>query len=305
MINTNQYYRMFVIQKNMMTKKPNIFTLMLLVVFTTTNIIAQELPKPSPSAKVEQRIGLTDITVVYSRPSVKDRMIWGELVPFDEVWRTGANASSLITFSDDVKIEGQGLKAGTYSFFATPVRGADWTVVFNSVTDGWGTSKYDKANDVITLSVTPIKGMYQESLRFSFEKLKPNAGSLVFAWDVVTIDISIEVDVDAKAWKNIDKAIAEASDEDKAGVYRNAAGYAAESGKRLEEALKWINSSIETKSSWYSYWVKADVQHAAGDNAGAMISANKAIEVGEAEAKESGKPFKYKDRLEKAIEGFK
>ncbi len=286
-------------------KKLNTIVMLLLVVFTTTNGLAQELPKPSPAATVEQRIGLTDFKVVYSRPSVKDRMIWGELVPFDKVWRTGANANTLITFSDDIKIGGKAIKAGTYSIFTIPVQGGDWTVMFNSVTDGWGDSKYDKANDVLTLTTTPIKGMYQESLRFSFEKLKGASGSLVFAWDVVTIDLPVEVDVDKKAWANIDKAIAEVTDETKANVYRNAASHAASTGKRLEEGLKWIDASIKAKESWYSYWVKADVQHAAGDNAGAIASAKKAIEIGEAGAKESGKPFKYKAQLEKAMTEFK
>ncbi|MBL4888372.1 MAG: DUF2911 domain-containing protein [Flavobacteriaceae bacterium] len=285
-------------------KKTNILAVLLLVVLTATNTLAQELPKPSPAATVEQRIGLTDFKVVYSRPSVKDRMIWGDLVPFDKVWRTGANANTLITFSDDVKISGQAIKAGTYSIFTIPVQGGDWTVMFNSITDGWGTGKYDKANDVITLSATPIKGMFEESLRFSFEKLKRNRGSLVFAWDVVTIDIPIEVDVDKKAWENVDKAVAEATDDNKAGVYRNAAKHSASTKMRLDEGLKWINESIDAKESWHSYWVKADVQHAAGDNAGAIASAKKAIEVGEAGATDE-KPFNYKDRLEKAITEFK
>ena len=276
---------------------------MFLVVLTTSNAIAQELPQPSPKAKVEQRIGLTDVTVEYSRPSVKDRTIWGELVPFDVIWRTGANANTLVTFSDDVKINGKAIKAGTYSFFTIPVRG-DWTVIFNSVIDGWGEGKYDKANDVLTLTTTPIKGMYQESLRFSFEKLTGTTGSMILAWDVVAIDLKIEVDVDAKAWANIDEAIAKVDADTKANVYRNAAKHAAASKKRLEEGLKWINESIAAKESWYSYWVKADVQHAAGDNAGAKASAAKAIEMGEAGAKESGKPFKYKTRLEEAIATF-
>jgi len=286
-------------------RKINVIALMLMVVFTTTNVIAQELPQPSPAAKVEQRIGLTDVTVEYSRPSVKNRTIWGELVPFDVIWRTGANANTLVTFSDDVKVNGKALKAGTYSFFTIPAKGADWKVMFNSVIDGWGEGKYKKENDVLTLSTKPIKGMYQESLRFSFEKLTGTSGNLVLAWDIIAISLKIEVDVDTKAWANIDKAIAEITDENKAGVYRNAAKHSASTGKRLEEGLKWIDASIEAKSSWYSYWVKADVQHAAGDNAGAIKSANKAIELGEAGAKESGKPFGYKDRLEKAITDYK
>ena len=285
-------------------KKINYLTLIVLTIVMSVSAIAQELPQPSPKATVEQRIGLTDFKVVYSRPSVKDRMIWGDLVPFDKVWRTGANENTLITFSDDIKISGQAIKAGTYSIFMIPVQGGDWTVMFNSVTDGWGAGKYDKANNVLTLSTIPIKGMFTESLRFSFEKLKTAGGNFVFAWDVVTIALPVEVDVDTKAWANIDKAVAEATDENKAGVYRNAAKHAASTKMRLEDGLKWINTSIEAKESWYSYWVKADVQHAAGDNAGAIASAKKAIELGEAGAT-AEKPFGYKERLEKAITEFK
>jgi len=286
-------------------KKLNYLALIVLTTIMSVSAVAQELPRPSSAATVEQRIGLTDFKVVYSRPSVKDRMIWGELVPFDEVWRTGANENTLITFSDDIKIDGQAIKAGTYSIFTIPVQGGDWSIMFNSVVDGWGAEKYKKENDVLTLSVAPIKGMYTESLRFSFEKLTKNSGTFVLAWDVVTIAMNIEVDVDKKAWENIDQAIAEVTVENKAEVYRNAAKYTASTGKRLEEGLKWINESIKTKESWYSYWVKADVQHAAGDNAEAIVSAKKAIELGVAGAKEKGSTFGYKTRIEKSIETYK
>ena len=275
-----------------------------MVAMISATAVAQDLPQPSPAAKVEQRIGLTDITVEYSRPSRKERVIWGKLVPYNEVWRVGANKNSLVTFSTDVKVEGKDLPAGTYSFFAIPTA-TTWTIIFNSVTDGWGTGKYDKANNVLECTVTPIKAPKQESMRFSFEKLKTNTGNLVLAWAELAVIIKIEVDVEKKAWENVDKAIAEVTEENKAEVYRNAAKYAASTKKRLEEGLKWIDASIEAKESWYSYWVKADVQHAAGDNKGAIASAKKAIELGEAAAKEKGKPFTYKERLEKAITEFK
>jgi hypothetical protein len=277
---------------------------MLLVVITTTNAVAQELPQPSPAAKVEQRIGLTDVTVEYSRPSVKGRTIWGELEAYDVVWRAGANLNTLITFTDDVKIDGQALKAGTYSFFITPTKG-DWKVMFNTVIDGGGTSKYDAANDALSLTVKPLEGVMQESLRYSIENLSKTKGSLVFAWEKVSLEMVIEVDVETKSWANIDEAIDKVDAETKANVYRNAAKHSASSKMRLEEGLKWINESIKTKEFWYSYWVKADVQHAAGDNAGAITSAKKAIELGEAGAKEDGKEFGYKDRLEKSIAEYK
>ena len=277
---------------------------LLLVAMTTTNAVAQELPQPSPAAKVEQRIGLTDVTVKYSRPSVKGRKIWGELVAYDAIWRAGANANTLVTFSDDVKIDGKELKKGTYSLFITPSK-EDWTVIFNTDVEGWGTGNYDKVNDALTLTVKPTACALKESLSFSIENLAKTKGSFVFSWEKIALEMVIEVDVDAKAWENIEGAVARVDDESKAEVFRNAAKYAASSKKRLEDGLKWINESIEAKESWYSYWVKADVQHAAGDNAGAIVSAKKAIEIGEAKAKEKGKPFGYKERLEQAIADFK
>jgi len=279
---------------------------MLLVVITTSNAIAQELPQPSPAAKVEQRIGLTDVTVVYSRPSVKDRKIFGELVPFDKVWRTGANANTLITFTDDVKINGENLKAGTYSFFMIPSeKSPKWTVMFNSVIDGWGDGKYDKVNNVLKVGAETRTISAHESMLFSFDNLTENSGELTLSWSTLAISVIIEVEVEEKSWANIKKAIAEVTDTDKASVYRNAAKYAASSKKNLPSGLGWINESIKAKEYWYSYWVKADVQHAAGDNKGAIESAKKAIELGEAGAKESGKPFGYTDRLKKAITEYK
>ena len=277
---------------------------MMKIAATTTNVIAQELPQPSPKAKVEQRIGLTDVTIEYSRPSVKGRVIWGELEAYDVVWRAGANYNTLVSFKDNVKVGGEELKAGTYSFFVTPSKG-EWTVMFNSAIDGWGTGKYEAANNVVTLKVEPKKINHQESLRYSIENLTETSGDFVLSWASMSVSFKIEVDVEAKAWTNIDRAIESVDEKTKAKVYRNAAKYAASSKKRLDEGLKWIVESIETEKSWYSYWVKADVQHAAGDNSGAITSIKKAIELGEAGAKESGKPFGYKDRLVKAMEEFK
>jgi len=267
-------------------------------------LFAQELPQPSPSAEVKQRIGLTDVTINYSRPSVKGREIFGKLVPFGELWRTGANANTLITFSDDVKINGIAVKAGRYSFFTIPGK-TEWKVIINSSTDGWGDGKYDEKNNVFTATVKPGKGIFQESMRFTFEKLQPTHGSLVLAWAEVYIELKIDVDVDKKALANIEKAMAEATDKNKAGVYRNAAKYYLDNKLDLEKALTWINESIAAQEYWYTYWVKADIQHAKGDNAGAIASAKKAIELGEAGAKESGKPFGYKEKIEASIATYK
>lgn len=279
---------------------------MLLVVATTTNAIAQELPQPSPKAKVEQRIGLTDVTVEYSRPSVKGRKVFGELVPNDVVWRTGANMNTLITFTDEVKVGGEPLAPGTYSVFMLPSeKNPTWKIMFNSITDGWGDGKYENANNVLEVKVEPKTIAKQESMLFSFDNLTDNSGDLILSWDNKSVSIKIEVEVEEKAWKNIKEAMETATDKNKASVYRNSAKYAVSVNKNIKEALNWINESINTKEYWYSYWVKADIQHALDDNEGAIASAKKAIEIGEADAKENGKDFGYKGRLEKAIADYK
>lgn len=263
---------------------------------------AQDLPKPSPAAKSEQRIGLTDVSVTYSRPSVKDRKIWGELVPYGELWRTGANASTLFTTSDNIKFGGVDVKAGEYALFAIPGE-KEWTVILNTVTDGWGTGKYKKENNVASITVTPKECAHVESMLFSFDNLTSNSGHLMLSWEKVMIAIPIEVDVHEKAMANIEAALAK----DDAGfrVYRNSAVYCVESNTNLDQAMKWIEKSISMENSWYSWWVKADVQAARGDNKGAVESGMKAVELGEAAAKEKGTDFTYKKDLEAEIAKWK
>lgn len=265
---------------------------------------AQDLPKPSSSAEIKQRIGLTDVTIAYSRPNVNDREIFGGLVPYNEIWRTGANMNTLITFTDDVKVEGKEVKAGTYSIFTFPGE-KEWKIVFNSETKSWGTGGYDETNNVFEATVTTKTTNHHESMEFSFENIQIENGFMQLAWNTTLIELKIEVNVKEKAWKNIETAIAEVTDKNKASVYRNCAKYCADNNMELDKALAWIEESIKAQEYWFSYWVKADVLHAKGDNKGAVASAKKAIELGEAGAKESGKPFTYKSRLEEAIKNYK
>lgn len=264
---------------------------------------AQDLPKPSSSAEIKQRIGLTDVTIAYSRPNVNDREIFGGLVPYNEIWRTGANMNTLITFTDDVKVEGKEVKAGTYSIFTFPGE-KEWKIVFNSETKSWGTGGYDETNNVFEATVPTKTTNHHESMEFSFENIQIENGFMQLAWNTTLIELKIEVNVKEKAWKNIETAIAEVTDKNKASVYRNCAKYCADNNMELDKALAWIEESIKAQEYWFSYWVKADVLHAKGDNKGAVASAKKAIELGEAGAKESGKPFTYKSRLEEAIKNY-
>jgi tetratricopeptide (TPR) repeat protein len=261
---------------------------------------AQELPAPSPAAKVEQRIGLTDVSVTYSRPGVKGREIWGGLEKWDVMWRAGANAATLVEFSDDVTVAGKAVPAGKYAFYLTPSQG-EWTVTFNKGVENWGVDGYKAEEDVATFKVKSKEGALVESLRYTFENITLNSGDLVMAWEKVRIHVPVAVDVEKKAWANIEKALAETEEDKLWRVYRNAAGFAAESGKNLDQAMKWVNKSLELKDTWYTYTVKSQVQEAQGDIKAALASMKTSIAKGEEDAREKGEEFGYRAMLDTRI----
>ena len=152
---------------------------------------ANDEARPSPNAAVGQTIGTTMAMVQYSRPAVRDREIFGGLVPYDEVWRTGANEATTVTFSDDVMVEGEMLPAGTYSLFTIP--SADtWTVVFNKTAQQWGAFRYDEAQDALRVSVEPMMDApMQEQFEIRFADVSDTAATLVLHWDTVGVPIQI------------------------------------------------------------------------------------------------------------------
>lgn len=262
--------------------------------------IAQDLPKPSPKAKIEQRIGLTDFTMNYSRPSMKGREIWGSLVPYDQIWRTGANENSLFTCSTPVRINGQTLPAGTYAYLILPYAKGEWIVVFNTKTDMWGTDGYDDKNNAIRLSVKPLEGGNLESMTFSFDNISENKGELTFEWAGKKVVLNLEVDVKEQALANIERAIK--AYPKNARVYRNAAGYMHSAGD-LEVALKYIEMSLELDDTqWYPNWMKAEILFDLGRVEDAKKQGEVALEVGLKQAQESGKPFTYEEMIRSEME---
>lgn len=146
-------------------------------------------PRESPNARVSQTIGTTQIDMHYGRPGVKGRTIFGDLVPYDEVWRAGANEPTTITFSDDVQVEGEELEADTYNMFIRPSEEGDWDVIFTTPVD-WGTM-FDQADPVLEVSVTPEEGPHQEWLQYRFEDLSDTSATLVMHWAETELPITI------------------------------------------------------------------------------------------------------------------
>ena len=268
-------------------------------------INGQDLPQPSPSSTISQKLGLTDVTIKYSRPSAKGRTIFGELVPFNEMWRTGANANTTIEFSTDANIGGKSVKAGTYSLFTIPTKG-DWTIVLNSKTNMWGTGGYSKVNDVARFTVKAGTVDMVETFTIGFENLSSETADIVLSWEKTAVRIPLKVDVKSRALKNIKTAIAEAESDKIWRVYRNAANYYFNNKLDLNVALDYMNKSIEANNeSWYSYWLKAEILAEKKMNKEAIASAKMAMKIGEAEAKEKGKSFDYGKMIQSGIDSWK
>jgi len=146
----------------------------------------------SPKAEVMQIVGFTEVSIVYSRPGVKGRTIWGKLVPYDAVWRAGANEATKITFSTDVTIEGKKLKKGSYSFFAIPGKN-DWTLIFNKVADQWGAFEYNESEDALRVKVKTEKAIWQEWLSYTINKASDTSAVVRLEWEKIKVPFKVEV----------------------------------------------------------------------------------------------------------------
>lgn len=146
----------------------------------------------SPKAEVAQQIGLTDVRIIYGRPGVKGRTIWGKLVPYDAVWRAGANEATKIIFSTDVYIEGKLLKKGSYSFFTIPGK-KEWTIIFNKVADQWGAFEYNESEDALRIKVKPEKNNWQEWLVYSITRTSDTSATIGLEWEKLKIPFKVEV----------------------------------------------------------------------------------------------------------------
>lgn len=149
----------------------------------------------SPKAMVKQKVGFTDVTIDFSRPGVKGRKIWGGLVPYNKVWRAGANEATTIAFSDDVKVNGNSMKAGRYGFFVLP--GEDnWILIFNKIADQWGAFEYNEAEDILRIEITPEEGYWQEWLDYTITKTSDSTATVKLEWEKLKIPFEVEVSVD-------------------------------------------------------------------------------------------------------------
>ncbi|WP_310557466.1 DUF2911 domain-containing protein [Flavobacterium sp.] len=248
----------------------------LALMIASVTIEAQvKTPQPSPKASFTQVVGLTDVSVEYSRPSAKGRVVFGDLVPFGKLWRTGANGNTTVNFSEDVVINGSTLKKGKYALFTTP-KADSWEVVFYSDTDNWGTpEEYSEAKVALKTSVkTEALNRNVESFTISINNLDNNFGHLEMSWEKTLVAVKFEVPTQKTANASIEKALAGPS----AGDYFSSAQYFFQSNGDLNKALEYVNKAIAmTKAGadvpfWYLR-LKSLVQGKLNDKKGAIDTA--------------------------------
>jgi hypothetical protein len=239
-----------------------------------------DLPQPSPLGKVEQVVGLTNVTIEYSRPSVKGRKILGDVVPYDKMWRTGANASTKVTFDNPVTVAGSKVPAGTYSLLTIPHE-ASWEVFLNSDSKVNGMDGYDASLNVVTTKADPAKGAFVETFTINITDVVKDAAVIELAWAEFRVRFSVEAPATEQGLANIDKALS--ATEIKAGTYGSAARFCIDRGVRTKEALAWAQKSVDMDAKYWTLHTLALAQAANGDKKAAITTAQRSMEMAKAE----------------------
>jgi predicted negative regulator of RcsB-dependent stress response len=226
--------------------------------------VALKLPEPSPAATVSQTVGATEITVVYHRPAVTGREIWGKLVPYGEPWRAGANENTTITVSSDVKIGGKPLKAGTYGLHMIPTA-KDWTIAFSTMSVAWGSFTYDQKEDALRVTVTPrTNATSEERLSYRFDDLSETKATLVLTWDKLSVPIAIEVDTSKVVMASVRRQLRGPAGFSWEGFFQ-AATYWQKNGGPLDEALKLVDRSIQMNENYQNLTLRAAIVEKQGN----------------------------------------
>ena len=290
-----------------------IFLLMVVSAFVLSAPAQQlRLPRPSPKASVMQTIGVTDLTITYSRPAVKGRTIWGEapadayakgeatlddqnkrpagmpIVPYGHIWRTGANEATQFVVTDDVLINGQKLAAGSYSLHTIPDKN-EWTIVFNETANQWGSFSYDSKNDTLRVKAKPQPTDLQEYLSFQIDPVRDNAATVSIRWERVRVPFTVEVpDITAVTLARAKQAVAAAKADDfrtplQAAIYAKQNKADVDAAVWFDRALKAVDASIAAKETFQNLSARANILFGAGRRNEALAAAEVAIVRGKAE----------------------
>lgn len=254
---------------------------MLLALFIAPAIISPlqaqtiKMPPASPLQTIKQEFALSEISVSYSRPSAKGRKIMGDLVPFNnEVWRTGANQPTKITFGEDVKISGNAVPKGEYALYSIPAKD-EWTFILSKNTALWGSMGYKQSDDLVRFKAKPVTLPFDvESFTINLANLKPQSLDVQLMWERTAVSFTVDAEIDSRIMKQIETAMSPADRR----PYFEAATYYYEKGQDLKQALEWANKAVEQGPE--KYWVehlKAKIQMKLGDKKSAIASATNSL----------------------------
>lgn len=237
----------------------------LMFLFFVTTVTAQQnlkTPQASQQASVSQRVGLTDVMVNYHRPAVNNRTVWGGIVPYEQVWRAGANENTTISFSTDVMVETKKVAAGTYGLHMIPTKNT-WTVIFSKDNAAWGSFFYNEKNDAVRFTVTPVANDFQEWLSYSFDELSAKSTTLTLKWEKLSVPIKIEVDVNETVIASMEKELT--------GIpgffwqgWNQIALYTLTNNYNMEKASDWVERSININKNLTNLMTKSLILESMG-----------------------------------------
>ncbi len=241
-------------------------------------------PAPSPTASLSQTVGLAKVSVEYSRPAVRGRKIFGDLVPFDKVWRTGANKVTTIAFDQDVMIANKKVKAGSYALLTIPGK-KEWTVILNSDDKQWGAYEYDNKKDVLRLTAKAEKTAKVENLTIAFEQVNPTTANLVISWEMTAVRFAVMHDSNEQILAEIKEKTSKA--DCTTDTYFDAADYYYEKGINLEQALLWADKVVAADQKYWTYQLRARILAKLGKCDRAIADAKISLEMAKKEGDDS------------------
>jgi tetratricopeptide (TPR) repeat protein len=269
-------------------------------------LIAQDKPAPvrmtplrvSPACTVSQEIGISKIDLAFARPAVKGRKIWGELVPFGQVWRAGANDATVISFSHPAKVAGRDIPAGRYGFFAIPSE-KTWTLILNKKAKQWGAYDYKAEEDLLRWEVAPQVGPFLEYLDYRVVPTDAAHATVELGWANLRVSFPVAFDTKGIYWAHLEETLKRAPETDWVPWYQ-AAKYCQEQGIEAQKAMAWIEKSLKAGDSFWNHETAARLFKQAKDHTNAINHLQKAIDLSRGKA-----PKEYTENLEKELAAWK
>ncbi|MFZ1377307.1 MAG: DUF2911 domain-containing protein [Geothrix sp.] len=280
---------------------------LLLPALIACSLVAQDKPAPvrltplrvSPASTLSQEIGISKIELAFARPAVKGRKIWGEVVPFGQVWRAGANSATVLTLSHAAKVAGKDVPSGSYGFFVIPGE-KSWTLILNKKAKQWGAYDYKKEEDVLRWEATPQAGPSQEYLDYRVLPTGLDGAVVELAWEKLRVSFPVAFDTKALYWAHLEAKLTQAPETDWVPWYQ-AAKYCQDQGIEPQKALAWIEKSLKAGDSFWNHETAARIYKDAKRMPEALTHLQKAIDL----SKPGGAPKEYTDNLEKELAVWK